>query len=381
MRVYFDNAATTPIAEAVLEVMTDCMKHTFGNPSAIHAEGRIARAAIEQARKTVAKYLNASVGEIFFTSGGTESNNMVLKNAVRDLGVQRIISSPLEHHCIGHTLESLQRNRKIMVEWVHINEKGQIDLAHLQVLLSKKGGKTLVSLMHANNEIGTMLDLNAVATLCHQHNALFHSDTVQTIGHFPIDVSQTKIHFLAGAAHKFHGPKGVGFVYLNANHRIKPYIDGGAQERNMRGGTENVYGIVGMAKALELYVSNRDSIKNKILSIRNLLKTRLLYHFEDIQFNGDVDGNSLYTVLSVSFPPSMKSELMLFNLDMAGISASGGSACSSGVEGGSHVLNAIKAAPERKTIRFSFSHYNTETEVEYVIEKLRTMVAPKKIFK
>jgi cysteine desulfurase len=381
MRVYFDNAATTPIAETVLEVMMGCMKHTFGNPSAIHAEGRIARAAIEQARKTVAKCLNASVGEIFFTSGGTESNNMVLKNAVRDLGVQRIISSPLEHHCIGHTLESLQRNRKIMVEWVHINEKGQIDLAHLQVLLSKKGGKTLVSLMHANNEIGTMLDLNAVATLCHQHNALFHSDTVQTIGHFPIDVSQTKIHFLAGAAHKFHGPKGVGFVYLNANHMIKPYIDGGAQERNMRGGTENVYGIVGMAKALELYVSNRDSIKNKILSIRNLLKTRLLDNFEDIQFNGDVDGNSLYTVLSVSFPPSMKSELMLFNLDMAGISASGGSACSSGVEGGSHVLNAIKAAPERKTIRFSFSHYNTETEVEYVIEKLRTMVAPKKIFK
>jgi cysteine desulfurase len=381
MRVYFDNAATTPLSETVLEVMLDCMKHHFGNPSAIHAEGRIARAAIELARKTVAKCLHASVGEIFFTSGGTESNNMVLKNTVRDLGVQRIISSPLEHHCVGHTLEALQKNQNTLVEYVRVNEKGQVDLAHLKELLVQKAGKTLVSLMHANNEIGTMLDLDEVAALCHQHNALFHSDTVQTVGHFPINVSKTKIHFLAGAAHKFHGPKGIGFVYINSDHMIKPYIDGGSQERNMRGGTENVYGIVGMAKALELYLNNLDSIKNKILLLRNQLKNKILDHFEDIQLNGDVDGKSLYTVLSVSFPPSRKSELLLFNLDMAGISASGGSACSSGVEGGSHVLTAINADPDRKTIRFSLSHYNTEAEVDYVIEKLKNMVVAKKIFK
>ena len=378
MRVYFDNAATTPLSEAVLEVMIDCMKRNFGNPSAIHAEGRIARAAIEQARKTVAKCLNASVGEIFFTSGGTESNNMVLKNAVRDLGVRRILSSPLEHPCVGHTLEALQQNQNIQVEYVRVNQKGQVDLAHLEALLSEKGEKTLVSLMHANNEIGTMLDLDEIGALCHQHNALFHSDTVQTVGRFPIHVSKTKIHFLTGAAHKFHGPKGVGFVYINSNNMIKPYIDGGSQERNMRGGTENVYGIVGMAKALDLYVSNMDSIKNKILLLRNRLKDKLLDHFEDIQLNGDVDGKALYTVLSVSFPPSRKSELLLFNLDMAGISASGGSACSSGVEGGSHVLTAIDADPNRKTIRFSLSQYNTEAEVDYVIEKLKNMVAEKK---
>jgi cysteine desulfurase len=381
MRVYLDNAATTPLSDEVLEVMLDGMKRLFGNPSSIHAEGRIARAAIEQARKTVAKCLQASVGEIFFTSGGTESNNMVLKNAVRDLGVQRIISSPIEHHCVGHTLEVLQQNHQTLVEYVRVNEKGQADLAHLKELLAQKAGKTLVSLMHANNEIGTMLDLDAVAELCHQHKVLFHSDTVQTIGRFPINVAKTKIHFLAGAAHKFHGPKGVGFVYINSNNSIKPYIDGGSQERNMRGGTENVYGIVGMAKALELYLNHLDSNKNKILLLRNRLKNKLLDNFEDIQWNGDVDGKSLYTVLSVSFPASKKSELLVFNLDMAGIRVSGGSACSSGVEGGSHVLTAINADPDRKTIRFSLSHYNTETEVDYVIEKLRTMVVAKKSFK
>lgn len=374
MRVYFDNAATTPIAPEVIETMSYAMRNLFGNPSSIHADGRAVRTAIEDARKTVAKCINASIGEIFFTSGGTESNNMILKNAVRDLGVRRIVSSPIEHHCVLHTLEVLEKNTDINVQFVKIDEKGRIDLDNLTEIL--RGGanvKTLVSLMHSNNEIGTMIDLDAVSQICEAHNALFHSDTVQTMGYFPIDVNKTKIHFLTGAGHKFHGPKGVGFVYINGDVTIKPFIDGGSQERNMRGGTENVYGIVGMAKALEMAYDDMYDREDEIMGIRNYLKNRLLDSFEDIQFIGDFEGNFHYKVLNVSFPPSLKSELLLFNLDIAGISASGGSACSSGAEGGSHVLDALEIDPERKCIRFSFSHFNTLDEVDFVIEKLKTM--------
>ena len=375
MRVYFDNAATTPIAPEVVEVMTHALKNLYGNPSSIHADGRMARMAIEDARKTIANSIKASIGEIFFTSGGTESNNMILKNAVRDLGVRRIISSPIEHHCVLNTLESLQKTSDIVVNFVKIDEKGRVDLKHLDEILRGSREKTLVSLMHANNEIGTMIDLNAVATVCETHKALFHSDTVQTIGYFPIDVSKTKIHFLTGAAHKFHGPKGVGFAFINTETMIKPFIDGGSQERNMRGGTENVAGIVGMAKALELAYEDIENRVYKITSLRNYLKINLLEIFEDIQFIENTEGSYHYKVLNVSFPHSPKSELLLFNLDIAGISASGGSACSSGAEGGSHVLDALDIDPSRKCIRFSFSHYNTIEEVDYVIEKLKKVVA------
>jgi cysteine desulfurase len=374
MRVYFDNAATTPIAPEVVEVMTHALHNLYGNPSSIHADGRMARMAIEDARKTIANSLKASIGEIFFTSGGTESNNMILKNAVRDLGVRRIVSSRIEHHCVLHTLESLQKTSDIIVNFVKTDEKGRIDLKHLDEILRGGTEKTLVTLMHANNEIGTMIDLNAVATVCETHKALFHSDTVQTIGYFPIDVSKTKIHFLTGAAHKFHGPKGVGFAFINTETMIKPFIDGGSQERNMRGGTENVAGIVGMAQALELAYENLESRVYKISTLRNYLKTNLLEIFEDIQFIENTEGSFHYKVLNVSFPHSPKSDLLLFNLDIAGISASGGSACSSGAEGGSHVLDALDIDPARKCIRFSFSHYNTIEEVDYVIEKLKKMV-------
>lgn len=374
MRVYFDNAATTPIAPEVIEAMSYAMRHLLGNPSSIHADGRVVRTAIEEARKTVAKCINASIGEIFFTSGGTESNNTILKNAVRDLGVQRIISSPIEHHCVLHTLETLERTTDIKVEFVKIDGKGCIDLENLdEILRGGAGQKTLVSLMHSNNEIGTMIDLEAVSKICEVHNALFHSDTVQTVGYFPIDVSKVKIHFLTGAAHKFHGPKGIGFLYINSDVTIKPFIDGGSQERNMRGGTENVYGIVGMAKALEMAYEDMYDREDEITGIRNYLKNRLLDTFQDIQFIGDYEGRYHYKVLNVSFPPSLKSELLLFNLDIAGISASGGSACSSGAEGGSHVLDALDIDPQRKCIRFSFSHYNTLEEVDFIIEKLKSM--------
>ena len=373
-RVYFDNAATTPISEEVINAMLPILRGQYGNPSSIHAEGRSVRAAVESARKAVAQSIGAGTGEIFFTSGGTESNNMAIKCAVRDLAVQRIISSPTEHHCGTHAIDTMEKSG-VEVVWLPVNAVGRPDYQALEMALANSGGKkTLVSLMHANNEIGTMIDLGKVSGLCRQYGALFHSDTVQTIGHFPVNVQETPINFLSGAAHKFHGPKGVGFIYISPESPIKPFIDGGAQERNMRGGTENVYGIVGLAKALELANAELNARVAHISDIRQYLKERLLEEFEDIRFNGDCDGDSLYTVLNVAFPPNPKNEMLLLSLDIAGISCSGGSACSSGSEKGSQVLEAIRADPARKSIRFSFSHYNTRKEADFVVEKLKTIL-------
>lgn len=373
-RVYFDNAATTPVSEEVVEVMADALRNKFGNPSSIHAEGRAARAAVEQARKKVAQYLGASIGEIFFTSCGTESNNMVLKNAVRDLGVQRIISTKTEHHCVLHSLDSIGMNGDCEIVYVDQDARGRVDLSQIESLLGQGGEKTLVSLMHANNEIGTMIDLAGIGEMCREHGALFHSDTVQTIGYYPIDVSKTHINFLSGSAHKFHGPKGAGFVYINGDNKLKPFLDGGGQERNMRGGTENIAGILGLAKALELACENMEQRRRHIELLRGYLKGRLLENFEDLHFNGDHDGAAHYKLLSVAFPPSPKADLLLLNLDIAGISVSGGSACSSGADAGSHVIEALHGDPDRKTIRFSFSHYNTQEEVDFVIGKLKEIL-------
>jgi len=374
MRVYLDNAATTPISPEVIDTMTAMMREQFGNPSSIHADGRKVRAALERARKTVANCIGASIGEVFFTSGGTESNNMALKCAVRDLDVKRIITSPTEHHCVLHTVERLEKTDGIQLEMVNVKHCGTINYEHLEKLLQSSSEKTLVSLMHANNEIGVLSDMQRISALCEQYGALYHSDSVQTVGHFPMDVNKTKISFLSGAAHKFHGPKGVGFIYINGDNIVQPFIDGGAQERNMRGGTENVYGIVGLAKALEMATAEMDERITQISGIREYLAEQLKANFEDLHFNTDLSKPSLYTVLSVAFPPSSKSELLLLSLDIAGISASGGSACSSGAEKGSHVINAINGDASRKTIRFSFSHYNTKEEIDFVIEKLKTIV-------
>ena len=374
-RIYLDHAATTPLAPEVIEEMNRAMQDLYGNPSSIHAEGRTARAAIEQARKQVAQFLGASIGEIFFTSGGTESNNMVLKNAVRDLGVRRIVSARTEHHCILHSLDALQKYDGIQVDFVRQDERGRIDADHLAGLLRHAGNDTLVSLMHSNNEIGTMIDLDEVGGICRENGVLFHSDTVQTIGYFPFDLSRTPVDFLAGAAHKFHGPKGVGFVYISNDHILKPYIDGGGQERNMRAGTENIYGILGMAKALELAYGNLEKERAGIQSLRRYLADALLENFPALRFNGDWDGLSHYKVLSAAFPPSPRSELLLLSLDIAGIAVSGGSACSSGADAGSHVLQALHGPDDqRKTIRFSLSRYNTREEIDFTVRKLKEIL-------
>ena len=373
-RIFLDNSATTPLDPAVLAVMTDVMGKHYGNPSSIHAEGRQARALIEEARKTVATALNCSIGEIFFTSGGTEANNMALKNSVRDLGVRRIISSPLEHHCVLHSLDAIREAGTAEVVMVRIDGRGHVDLDHLDELLGEDGAPlTLVSLMHANNEIGNLLPLAEVSARCRAHGAFFHCDTVQTMGYYPIDLTATPVSFLSGSAHKFYGPKGVGFVYINNDNIIKPYLDGGAQERNMRGGTENIYGIVGLAAALQRAVAERETRAAHVRELKAYFRQQLTAHYPDVEFNGDPEGGH-YKVLSVSFPESPKGDLLLMNLDLNGISASGGSACSSGIDVGSHVIGHLHPDSKRHTIRFSFSHHNTKAEIDQVIEKLGGML-------
>ncbi|MCB0638606.1 MAG: cysteine desulfurase [Lewinella sp.] len=374
MRIYFDNAATTPLDPEVIAAMTEVMQDAYGNPSSIHAEGRTARTLIEKARRTVAQHLNASIGEIFFTSCGTEANNMALKNAVRDLGVRRIISSPIEHHCVLHSLQRLDQEGKVQVEHVRLLPSGAPDTDHLAELLAQDEPKTMVSFMHANNEVGALTDLAVVSALCREHGALFHTDTVQTVGYYPLDVEATPVSFLAGSAHKFYGPKGVGFLYMNSDNLIQPYIDGGAQERNMRGGTENIYGIVGLAKALDLACTRREAHEAHIRSLREHLVQGIRTHFPDVTFNGDLE-NGHYKVLSLAFPPSPKAELILFNLDIAGISVSGGSACSSGSNVGSHVIRNLRGdQDDTTTIRVSFSHRNTIAEVDRFLEALREIL-------
>ena len=371
MNVYLDNAATTRIADEVLQEMMPFLTENYGNPSSIHGYGRVAKAAIEKARKTVSRYLNASTAEIFFTGSGTESNNTAIKNSVRDLGVKRIISSKAEHHCVLHSVETMQKGG-IRIDHVELDAAGRVNFSQLETLLQDtSAGTTLVSLMHANNEIGTVLNLKQLSDLCQQYGAYLHSDTVQTIGYFPIDLKQIKVHFLSGSAHKFHGPKGVGFLYINSEIHIGPYLDGGAQERNMRAGTENVSGIVGLGKALDLSVSNMEANRNHILGLKRYMMNNLLQQIPGVKFNGDItEEGSNYKVLSVSLPPNPKTDLILFNLDMAGIAASGGSACTSGSEKASHVLEAIKADVHRKAVRFSFSKYNTEADIDRAVEVL-----------
>lgn len=369
-KVYLDNAATTPLDKTVLDAMLPVLENQFGNPSSIHSFGRQARTLIENSRKTIAKYLNAAPGEIFFTSGGTEADNMAIRCTIDDLKLTHAITSPIEHHAVLHTLEELDKNGKIKLSLVKVDEKGNVDLNDLEYLLSSNP-RSLVSLMHANNEIGTLLPIKKVSELCIKYNAIFHSDTVQTMGHFKIDTQNIKVHFLTGAAHKFHGPKGIGFLYISSDIKIHPFITGGSQERNMRGGTENVYGIVGIAKAFEIANEEMEHHQTQIRGIKNYMIELLTASIPGVKFNGEYGENSLYTVLNVSFPPSEKAEMLLFNLDIKGIAASGGSACSSGSQIGSHVLRGIEADMNRPSVRFSFSKYTTKNEIDYTIEKLK----------
>jgi cysteine desulfurase len=373
MKIYFDNAATTPMHPEVVKVMADMMMHNYGNPSSIHAQGRKVKTLVEDARRTVAKLMGCTPGEICFTSGGTEADNMAIRQSVESLGVKNIITSAIEHHAVLHTVEELAHEGKVNLHLVNLTPNGHIDVAHLEELL-KNNTHVLVSLMHSNNELGNMIDLEQIGNLCKTHNALFHSDMVQTVGHQPIDLSKLNVHFIAAGAHKFNGPKGVGFIYINSNVKLHPFITGGAQERNMRGGTENVYGIVGMAKALELSLAHMEEDKKRLQELKNYFIAQLKENIPGIAFNGDAEGTSSYTVLNVSFPPSPVGEMLLFKLDIDGICASGGSACSSGSDVGSHVLKAIGANRERAAVRFSFGSSNTTAEVDYVIERLKVML-------
>lgn len=373
--IYLDNAATTPVDPLVWQEMQPLFDQFTANPSSIHSHGRQAKVIVEKARKTVASLLNASPAEIFFTSGGTEADNTVIQSAVLYGGVNTIITSPLEHHAVLHTAEAWGKLGLAEVKLVKINSDGDIDLAHLESLLAESPA-ALVSLMHGNNEIGNLLDLNAVGALCQQYGALFHSDTVQTMGHFPLDVQALPVDFLVGAAHKFHGPKGIGFLYAKAGSKFHPLMHGGAQERNQRGGTENVYGMVGLAKALSLAYEHMDEHMNHIKSVKSYFIEGLKTRFPGIAFNGrsgEVD-NSLYTVLNVRFPNVADGDMLLFQLDIEKISASGGSACSSGTSVGSHVLSALNPTATGAAVRFSFSKNNTKEEIDRVLEVLERLV-------
>ncbi|TLV00618.1 cysteine desulfurase family protein [Dyadobacter luticola] len=371
MKVYLDNAATTRLDPEVLEVMLPLMTEQFGNPSSIHSYGRAVRSSVERARKSIAGILNAAPAEIFFTSGGTEADNTAICSSIETLGLKHAITSRIEHHAVLHTLQHLQKTGRIQLSFVNLNEKGEVDLEHLETLLASNP-RSLVSLMHGNNEVGNLLDLDAAGDICERYNAVFHSDTVQTMGHYKHDLQKLKANFIVGAAHKFNGPKGVGFLYVRPGIKIAPFVHGGAQERNMRGGTENIYGIVGLAKALEIAYRDMAEHQRHIEGLKKRMIEKLRAEIDGVTFNGnseDLD-KSLYTVLNVSLPPSDISDMLLFNLDIAGIAVSGGSACSSGTDIGSHVLNELNIDPDRANVRFSFGKYNTEEEIDYAVKTL-----------
>lgn len=379
MRVYLDNAATTPLDKEVFDAMAPFMLEHYGNPSSIHSHGREVRSAIERARKQVAELINAAPSEVFFTSGGTEADNMAIRCTVDTRGIKHIITSKLEHHAVLHTVEVMEKKQKARVSYVRTDGNGGIDYDDLERLVQEMPGKTLVTLMHGNNEIGNLLDLERAGTICRENDALFHSDTVQTMGHYRHDSEALPVDFLVGSAHKFHGPKGVGFLYINSDIQITPFIHGGAQERNMRGGTENVYGIIGLAKALEIACTQVEEHQKHVSGLKQRMIERMKASVPGIAFNGH-SGNvneSLYTVLSLCLPPTEDNDMLLFNLDINQISASAGSACSSGSSIGSHVLQQLDRDHRRGSVRFSFSKYNTEEEIDYVVDRLAELYAVK----
>ncbi len=373
MRVYLDNAATTPVAKEVVEAMIPVLQADFGNPSSTHFYGRQAKALIETSRRKVAKQLNCSPSEIIFTSGGTEADNMALYSSVETLDVKRIISTRIEHHAVGHTIEHLEKTHGIEAIWLKVDENGHIDLNELEEYLSVEI-PTLVSFMHANNEIGTMIPLKEISLLCRKYNAFFHSDTVQTMAHYRFDMQELDIDFITCAAHKFHGPKGNGFLYVNKKAKTCSFIHGGAQERGLRGGTENVAGIVGLTKALEIANEHVEEHQQHVQALKTYMMEQLKECFSDVQFHGEtLPEKSLYTVLNVCLPKTPKSGMLLFTLDLKGIACSGGSACSSGSVKGSHVLEGINADGTRPNARFSFSRFTTKEEIDFTIIQLKSI--------
>lgn len=370
MNVYLDNAATTPVAPEVVEAMIPVLFHTFGNPSSTHAFGRQAKALLENSRRSIAQALNCAPSELIFTSGGTEADNMALHAAVTQLGVKRIITTSIEHHAVGHTAEALKVSDGIEVVYLDLDAKGNVNLQALEQLLQVPT-PTIVSLMHANNEIATLLPLELVAKLCRQYGAFFHSDTVQTMGHYHFDLAALDIDFITCAAHKFHGPKGIGFLYVNKKTRVNPLIHGGSQERGLRGGTENIAGVVGLAKAIELAYTDLEAHQNHVWGLKNYMINRLQAIFPEVLFHGETSyEKALYTVLNVCLPATSKAGMLLFTLDLKGVAVSGGSACTSGATKGSHVLEGIGADMSRPNARFSFSRFTTKEEIDYALQQI-----------
>jgi len=375
-KIYFDNAATTPLDKAVVEVMTEHMLNNFGNPSSSHEFGRKAKVQVETARKHISAYFNCSPSEVIFTAGGSEADNLILFNAVKNLGIERIISSPIEHHAVLHTIEALKKDHGIDVEYLSIDGQGEIDFKELESKLKTSEKKSLVSLMHVNNEIGNILDIQKVSNLCKETGALFHSDTVQGIGHVPIDLKACPIDFIVASAHKFHGPKGVGFAIIKKGYKIEPMLHGGEQEMGTRAGTENTHSIVGLDKALAMAMDNFDEDHRYISDLKRYFIAQIMEKVPGVSFNGlsaDMD-RSAFHILNVRFP--IDKPMLLFNLDLKGIAASGGSACQSGSSKGSHVLGAILNEEDAKhsSVRFSFSKYNTKEEIDRVIKEVALIV-------
>jgi len=371
MKVYLDNAATTPVAPEVFEAMAPILKNDFGNPSSTHLFGRSSKAIIEHSRRGIAKHINCQPSEVVFTSGGTEADNMAMFTSVTELGVQRIVTSRIEHHAVGHTACHIQEKYSVELVYVDVDDAGNVDLEHLESILGATAQKTLVSLMHANNEIGTLLPIAEVSKICRRFGAYFHSDTVQTMGHYHFNLQELDIDFLTCAAHKFHGPKGIGFLYINNKVHSNAFIHGGAQERGLRGGTENLHGIVGLSKAMDLAYMNLEAHQKHVFALKSHMMNSLQNQFPEISFHGETSyEKSLYTVLNVCFPQTDKASMLLFTLDLKGIAASGGSACSSGSSQGSHVLQGINADPNRPNARFSFSRYTTLKEIDYTVDQV-----------
>ncbi|RKF03178.1 cysteine desulfurase [Tenacibaculum lutimaris] len=372
--VYLDNAATTPMLPEVVKVMQESMLVNFGNPSSTHQYGRKAKAAIETVRKNIAKHLNVSASEIIFTAGGTEADNLILQNAVLHLGVKRIITSKVEHHAVLNTVQFLEKKHKINVDYVRVNENGAVVFSSLGEALEKSNEKTLVSLMYVNNEVGNILPIEEVVSMCKKYNAYFHSDTVQAIGHYPIDLQQTPIDFIAASAHKFHGPKGVGFAYIKKGIPIQPMFFGGEQEKGARSSTENVHAIIGMGEALSIAFKNLAEDTIYIKGLKDYFVKKITELVPNVEINGELVDKTSYTIINVRFP--LEDKMLLFNLDLSGIAVSGGSACQSGSNKGSHVLNAFLREEEAKkaSVRFSFSKLNTITEIDYVVNQLKKVL-------
>ncbi|WP_435132483.1 cysteine desulfurase family protein [Formosa sp. A9] len=376
-KVYLDHAATTPMRAEVIDKMSDTMCQVYGNPSSSHSFGRVAKSLVESARKTIAKLLNVTAAELVFTSGGTEANNLVLISAVRDLGVQRIISSRIEHHAVLHTIDYLKDSFNIEVDYVDLNANGQVDFQHLESLLKASDVKTLVSLMHINNEVGTILDLRKTGQLCKTYNALFHSDTVQSVGHYDLDLQNLSVDFISVSAHKFHGPKGVGVLYAKKQSGLKAIIHGGEQERGLRAGTEAVHNIVGFEEAIKQAYANLDTDKKYISELKLYFVNQLQQTIPQVKFNAESDGlDAAYTIVNIALPlPAEKASIILFQLDLNGIACSRGSACQSGSQKGSHVLEHILSPDDLKSVslRFSFSRYNTKEDIDYTVSCLKRL--------